>query len=600
MDQLPRWDFDPLYAGLDAPRFAADSAALVKDLEALEALQSGSLAAAGPTTPPPELGRLLDRAVELLDHASTLAATMTAFLECRVAADSFDAAAAKKLSELEMVNARLRNAATRLRAWLGMVGAALPAALAAGSGPAHRHAFYLTRSAQQAAYLMGAGEEELAEELSLSGAAAWSKLQRTVTSQMTAEIELDGTMQSLPMTAVINLRSHPKEEVRRRGYDVEMREWARVKEPLAASLNGIKGAAVTLARRRGRESPLHQTIDNELIDRPTLDALLGSMKASFPDFRRYFRAKAARMGKASLAWWDVFAPAGAVEKSCTWEETRALITETFASFSPSLESLARKAFANRWIDAGPRSGKTAGAFCEPVPGLKESRILANFDGSLDQVSTIAHELGHAFHNDCAFRAGRTELQRRTPMALAETASIMCEGMVTRELLKRATDPREKLAILETELLNASQVVVDIYSRFLFESEVLERRAAAELSAEELCDIMGRAQAATYGDGLDERYRHPWMWTWKPHYYIATLDFYNFPYAFGLLFSSGLAAVSEARGAAFVQDYEALLASTGESMAADLAARFAIDIRTRAFWDESLARIRVTIDQYCAL
>ncbi len=168
------------------------------------------------------------------------------------------------------------------------------------------------------------------------------------------------------------------------------------------------------------------------------------------------------------------------------------------------------------------------------------------------------------------------------------------------LLARTTDPREQRALLENALINDSQVIVDIYSRFLFEKEVFERRARAELSADDLCGIMNSAQAEAYGDSLDERSRHPWMWTWKPHYYIAELDFYNFPYAFGLLFGTGLYAVSRARGAAFVPDYEKLLASTGENSAADLADGFGIDIRTRAFWDESIKVISQKIDRYCAL
>jgi oligoendopeptidase F len=235
-----------------------------------------------------------------------------------------------------------------------------------------------------------------------------------------------------------------------------------------------------------------------------------------------------------------------------------------------------------------------------VPGVKESRVLCNFDGSLDQVSTIAHELGHAFHNQCAYQAGKTELQQDTPMTLAETASIMCETIVMEAVLAQTTDPQEELAVLETRLIGDAQVIVDIYSRYLFEKEVFERRAEAELSADELCEIMERAQKATYGDGLDENHLHKYMWTWKPHYYFAGLSFYNFPYSFGLLFGTGLYAIYQQRGEAFVEDYQNLLASTGEAPAADLAARFGIDIRSRKFWEDSLGVIARKIDRYCEI
>jgi pepF/M3 family oligoendopeptidase len=443
-------------------------------------------------------------------------------------------------------------------------------------------------------------EESLAAELSLSGASAWSKLQRMLTSRIVVDLEIDGTVRSLPMPALINLRSHPEEPVRRRAWEAELREWRRLKEPLAACMNGVKGFADTLNRRRGRQDCLHAAIDQARIDRATLEALLEAMRESLPEFQRYFLAKAARLGKQKLAWWDLFAPTGAVENNYTWDKARSLILENFGDFSPRLRTFAERAFTEKWIDAEPRDGKVGGAFCESVPSVKESRVLCNFDGSLEQVSTAAHELGHGFHNDCAFRAGKTMLQQSTPMTLAETASIMCETIVNEALLARARDPREQRALLENTLINESQVIVDIYSRFLFEKEVLERRAHSEHSSDDLCDIMNRAQAAAYGDALDEQFRHPYMWTWKPHYYIADLDFYNFPYSFGLLFGTGLYAVYRARGAAFVPDYEKLLASTGEASAADLAGDFGIDIRTRAFWDESIKVIRGRIDRYCAL
>jgi oligoendopeptidase F len=223
--------------------------------------------------------------------------------------------------------------------------------------------------------------------------------------------------------------------------------------------------------------------------------------------------------------------------------------------------------------------------------------MSNFDGSLDQVTTIAHELGHAFHNDCAVKAHKTEIQKFTPMTLAETASIMCETIVSHASLKKAKNDGERLAILESKLMGDSQVIVDIYSRYLFEKEVFERREKAELSADDLCEIMERAQLATYGEGLDARYLQKWMWTWKPHYYSAGFSFYNYPYAFGLLFGTGLYAIYQKRGEKFVEDYVRLLASTGEAPAADLAGRFGIDIRQKKFWEDSLKIIAAQVDEY---
>jgi oligoendopeptidase F len=274
-----------------------------------------------------------------------------------------------------------------------------------------------------------------------------------------------------------------------------------------------------------------------------------------------------------------------------------MVLENFAKFSEELAEYADNAFKNNWIDVGPRPGKRAGAFCMRVPGVKESRILLNFEGNLDWVFTLAHELGHGFHNHCLYQAGRTPLQTRNPMTLAETASIMCETIVTNAALKLAENEQEELAILETALLGDSQVIVDIYSRYLFETEVFERRAKAELSADEFNEIMSWAQGETYGDALHPEYRQPYMWTWKPHYYNPGLAYYNYPYAFGLLFGTGLYAIYQQRGEDFVAEYKELLAYTGMGTAVDLAGRFGIDLHDKSFWEASLGLIGERVSRY---
>ena len=377
-----------------------------------------------------------------------------------------------------------------------------------------------------------------------------------------------------------------------------MTAWETVKEPIAAAMNGVKGYVTTLNRRRGREDALHSAIDQARIDRETLETMLGAMKDSFPVFRKYFKAKANRLGKSQLAWWDLFAPMGATETQYTFSQAADFIVAHFGSFSTELADFAQQSFDKNWVDAEMRDGKRGGAFCMNVPKVKESRILCNFDGSLDSVFTLAHELGHGYHNLC--KKGKTLIQQSTPMTLAETASIMCETIVFEATIKGASSPDEELAILETSLVSDSQVIVDIYSRYLFEVEVFEWREKTELTAEEFCEIMERAQGATFGDGLDERYRHKYMWTWKPHYYRPGLSFYNFPYAFGLLFGIGLYAVYQERGERFVPEYKELLASTGEGTAADLATRFGIDIRKPEFWENSLNVVGERIERYVNL
>jgi pepF/M3 family oligoendopeptidase len=588
-----------IYPSLESSEFQAAIKDYKAQVASLGRFFDNKLSKVGPKSPVSKLAPLTGEAIDRVNRIQELSGTIGPYIYAFVTTDSHDKVAKRALSEFEQASLPMDKLFVRLRSWLGKLGPKLSQVIAKNES-ARAHAFMLRESARQSRYQMSDEQEGLASELSLSGGNAFEKLQGTVTSQMTVDFELDGKMQKLPMPALINLRSHPDEDTRRRGYEAENKAWEAAKETLAACLNGVKGEANTLNKRRGRKDGLHSALDAARIDRKTLEVMLEAMQASFPMFHRYFKAKARKLGKERLAWWDIFAPLGKREKVYSFEEARDFILENFGGFSSDLQAFARRAFEARWIDAEQREGKRGGAYCMGISGPKESRVLCNFDGSFDQISTIAHELGHGFHNECAFAAAKTELQQRTPMTLAETASTMCETIVTEAVLASTKDPQEELAVLEAQIQGAAQVVVDIYSRFLFEKEVFERRDQAELSADDFCEIMERAQKATYGEGLDERYLQKFMWTWKPHYYSPGLSFYNFPYAFGLLFATGLYAIYQQRGEAFVDDYRKLLASTGEASAASLAKRFGIDIRARRFWDDSLAIIGRQVDRFCDL
>ncbi len=595
----PHWDLTNVYPSLESKEFKAAVEDYKKQVASFGKFFKNKLSKAGPKSKARELAPLIGEAIDRINKIQTLSSTIFPYIYSFVTTNSRDKVAMKTLSEMEQASLPMSQLFTQFTAWVGVNSKKLGDVVKLNPS-AKAHAFMLKESAQQSKYLMSEIEEQLAAEMSLSGGNAFGKLQGSVVSQMSVEFELDGKVEKMPMPALINLRSHPDEATRRRGYEAENIAWEGIKETLAACLNGVKGETVVLNKRRGRKDAVHSAIDAARLDRKTLEAMLEAMKDSFPMFRKYFKSKAKKIGKKQLAWWDIFAPLGKTDKVYSYEEARDFILENFEKFSPDLSVFAKRAFDNNWIDAEQREGKRGGAFCTEVQGLKESRILCNFDGSFDQVSTLAHELGHAFHNECAYQANKTVLQQLTPMTLAETASTMCETIITEAVLATTKDPQEELAVLEAQIQGAGQVVVDIYSRFLFEKEVFERREQSELSADDFNDIMERAQKATYGNGIDEKYLQKFMWTWKPHYYSSGLSFYNFPYAFGLLFATGLYAIYQQRGEAFVQDYKNLLASTGEESAAKLAKRFGIDITTRKFWDDSLAIIGKRIDRFCKL
>ncbi len=593
----PRWDLSNIYADLSDPQLHADLENIKANIATLEIyFRLELLPLVEYPIQPEELAAKLTCYIDQLNAILLKSSTIGSYLYGLVSTNSFDKAAQQLMSKVQIDQLPLENLLVRVRKWFDSMRDQLPTALEF-EGSAREHRFYILEEVEHSRYMMSEPEEILANELTLSGGDAWDKLQATLTSQKTVQFELDGQLQTLPMPALINLRSHPDADVRERAYKLEQSVWEEMKEPLAACLNGVKGETNTLNKKRGREDCLHSSLEFARIDRATLDAMLDAIKDSLPMFRRYFQAKARHLGQEKLPWWSLFAPLGKTDTTFSFDQARDLILENLGQFSPELSGFVETAFNQHWIDAEQRPGKQGGAYCMGIDAVKESRILANFDGSLDQVMTLAHELGHGFHNYCAFQADKTQLQTRTPMTLAETASIMNETIMFHALLKSVTNREEELSLLETKISGDAQVVVDILSRFLFEKEVFDRRDKATLSADEISDVMLQAQRDSYGDGIDPDVMNKFAWTWKSHYYSPTLSFYNYPYAFGLLFGTGLYAIYQQRGSAFVEDYKALLASTGEAPAAELAARFGIDIRSKAFWKSSLDQTADLVERY---
>ena len=490
--------------------------------------------------------------------------------------------------ELQTRSAALGPLMKRLGAWLAALDVD---AFIARSSDAAEHAFALRKVAEGAEHQMSEPEESLAAELGPSGSLAWQRLHGDVSSQLMVDVTVAGATERVPMAMARGLATHPDAARRRAAYEGEIAAWETAAVPLAAALNGAKGDLAVLNRRRGFVDDLEPNLLANNVDRATVDAMNAAVVESLPEFRRYFRAKGLLLGHADgLPWWDLFAPVG--DKSeVTWDSATALVLDAFGGYSPDLAGLATRAFDEQWVDAEIRDGKRGGAYCASVDS-DVSRVMMNFDGSLDSVSTLAHELGHAFHNVAL--AGRTPLQRRLPMALAETASIFCETLLFESSVGGATDAAARLAILDTYLVGASQVVVDIHSRFLFESELCRRRRRTSASVAELNAMMLDAQTAAYGDGLDARYRHPYMWAVKPHYFTP---FYNWPYTFGLLFGIGLYAKYTEDAERFRAGYDDLLSGTGMADAATLTAAFGFDVRDPAFWASSLAVIRHHIDDF---
>jgi oligoendopeptidase F len=327
--------------------------------------------------------------------------------------------------------------------------------------------------------------------------------------------------------------------------------------------------------------------------------MIEAIKEEAPRFRDYFRLKGKMLGHENgIPFYDLFAPVGKLTKEYTYEEAKDLVLDTFRSFSISLYNLGYDAFENRWIDVLPHEGKRGGAFCSSLGNHNQSRVLTNFTGSLINVQTLAHELGHAYHGRVIHN--NSQLNRSYPMPLAETASIFCQTLMSKKMISELTDPLEKLTAVEVSLHEDSQCVIDILSRFIFESSVFETPISKPLSAKELCDMMLAAQDASYGDGLDPNYKHPYMWVCKSHYYSAGLNYYNFPYAFGLLYAKGLYKQYLKDKEGFVEKYDKMLMATGLMNVEEVAATMGIDLTKKEFWIESLKFIEEEIDLFESL
>ena len=588
--ELPRWDVESIFASLDCSEYRAAREAWRASLDELRALfDRHAIAADAPPASTDARGPALEELITALSSTQESTRRLGTYVNALVTTDASDTAAVAEQSRLSADLAAVASLQTRLNGWIAARG---PQALAQSSGLAEEHASWLARAAESSAHEMSEREEDLLAALEVPGVEASSTLAGELSSTLTGTLRGE----SRPISVLRGMAVEDDPQLRRDAYTAEVAAWETIATPMASCLNAISGHAVIVDRRRGWADTLAQALWENRVTPEILDAMQTAARESFPDFRRFLAAKAQVHGHAgALPWWDLVAPVPGAA-AYDWSQAETAVTSAFATFTPRLRELAARAFRERWVDAEPRPGKRGGGFCMSIGG-GSSRILMNYDGSFDSVQTLAHELGHAYHN--LNLASRPPLMRPTPMALAETASIFCETIMVQAGLEGADD-RERLALLNVDLLGATQVVVDIDSRFRFESELFRRRADAPLSVAQLCDAMTTAQTETYGDGVDSATYHPWMWAVKPHYYSAHRHFYNWPYCFGLLFGIGLYARYLADPAGFRADYDDLLSSTGMLDARELASRFGIDLSDLGFWRSSLDVIRGRIDDFVAL
>ena len=538
----------------------------------------------------------LEEYIKRYSKLTELISKIDAFIELSISVNTKDAEALRYSDIFEKKLTHMVEASTKLERYISTIDNI--DCIIERSELLKAHEYILKSIVEQSKYLLSDKEESIIANMKNTGSNAWSKLKDNLISSLMVEMREDDEVKEYPLTVVLNMAEDKSEEVRKKAYEAEIESYKKVEEGVAAALNGIKGEVLTICDFRGYKSPLEKTLLDSRMDEESLNAMLDAMKESLPVFRRYLRRKAEMLGhKNGLPFYDLYAPISNADMKFTYDEGAKFVVKNFRTFSDNLGDFAQKAIDNNWIDVEPREGKVGGAFCAGLHFIGESRILLNYGGSFGDVVTMAHELGHGFHGECL--KNETILNSEYPMPIAETASTFCETIIKKAAIKEA-DKDEALAILEAEICDCTQVIVDIYSRFLFEKSVFEARKESSLTVEKIKELMLKAQREAYGDGLDPEYLHPYMWAWKPHYYDANYNYYNFPYSFGLLFAKGLYAEYLNKGNSFTSEYERLLSITGKNKIADITKEVGIDIHNKEFWRNSLKTIEEDIEYFIEL
>ena len=585
-----RWNLDALYTGFDSPEFTGDCKKLDSKNDEYEKFTET-------LSKDCDIPKTLRKYVTLRSEITALTEKLICFCNLLFCADTNNSKANFYIELISVRENRNNLSDVRFIKWLSSSGFD-PKTLKGTD--LEECIFHFEELISKGRHILDDQTEQIISDLKLTGSSAWTNLHNVLIGSLTGEVQTaSGKSETKPISQIRALAYSENADVRKQAYDAELKACRKVEKSAAACINAIKGESITLAKMRGYASPLEMVLAKNRMEKSIIDTMFAAIREYLPCFRAYYKKKAKMLGlSGSLPFYDIFAPVTTkAQSNFTYEEAAKFIVEKFSTFSRKLGDFARNAFDNDWIDAEIREGKVGGAFCENLFAISQSRILANFDGSYNDVTTIAHELGHAFHGQCL--SGNVILNTDYPSPLAETASIFCETIINKAALKEA-DKESALAILEADISGAGQVIVDIYSRYLFETALFKARESAPLSPEELCEEMKKAQITSYGDGLDENILHPYLWLIKPHYYNAEWNFYNFPYAFGLLFAKGLYAKYTKIGSAFVGKYEFLLSETGKRSVTDVAKIVDVDLNDINFWKNSLEIIKEDITKFLDL
>ena len=588
----PAWDNSTEYGGYSDPMLLADLArvaALIAQIDtcslALAAtVEHGRFSDSGPATAACDL-------LLLRDEALTLAGNVTTYASCALSVNGADGEAKKLLNRVEQERARLAVALQPLQMWVAMADETVMAVFFAHP-VTHPHRFAISRLRKERDHLLTLAEEKLVKSLEIHGPAAFGHLYDGLSSLLRCTVELPHGPRTMGLAEAANHLRDPDPQVRRAVYDATNNAWQSQQESCAAVLNNINGWRHEIYRRRSQVKRVHfldPALHRSCMERPTLDAMLDAVHRNRDIGRRALALKAKLMGVPALGPWDLFAPPPqmpeAGESLFSFASAVGLVSDAFDAIDPAMGAFVRLMQDKRWIEGSIQDNKRPGAYCTKFLKSRSPRVYMTYAGSLDNVATLAHELGHAFHSWLMRDLPLAELSY--PMTLAETASIFAETALNDALMARCQgSPASLLPILWASAGDAEVFILNIPARFTFETRFNEIRQEQLLPPDEISRLMTEAWQTWYGESLSAM--HPMFWASKLHFHMSSLSFYNFPYTFGYLFSLGVYAQRKVLGADFFPRYCELLRDTGRMTVEELAAKYlGCDLTGPAFWQSSL-------------
>lgn len=586
------WDLDVFFpGGSDSPEFAqymnaleADTNRFRSELDALPSPQTAEAAAA------------LQSFVERLQDLQKRLRQAAAFIGCLSAQNQADRGAVRLGGRLDGIQANYQSAMTRFDVLL----AEMPDSVFGrwiGSGAMAELAFNLEERRTQVKDKLPLEQETLANDLAVDGYHGWSALYDTIVKQIRLPYEKDGNMVMLSAGQFFNqLIKEPDRQKRERLFRQWEEMWTAQEDFCADALNRIAGFRLQLYKHRGWDSVIREPLQINRMSGKTLQTMWEVIERNKPVFIAYLERVAKLMGVERLAWSDLNAPFEGKDTNVSYDEAAVMIEEQFRRFSPQLADFTVRAFEERWVEAEDRPGKRPGGFCTSFPVSKQSRIFMTYSGA-GNLSTLAHELGHAFHQHVMNEL--PPMTQRYAMNVAETASTFAELIVSDAALKQAETRERKLFLLKDKIQRAVAFFMDIHARFLFETRFYEERKSGLVGPDRLNELMIEAQKDAFCGALSEY--HPHFWAAKLHFYKTGVPFYNFPYTFGFLFSSGIYSLARREGESFESRYIALLQDTGRLTVEQLASKhLGVDLEQPEFWQQAVDLSIEDVKQFLAL